>query len=101
MLKFNLFIDASHPCLVGHFPNNPIVPAVILIDHIIQGVHKQFPTINIHNITQLKFIQPLKPEQQAQVIITEKSLHVLHVRIEVEQQIFVKGEMQITRGEQP
>ncbi len=98
-MKFDLLIAASHPCLSGHFPGNPIVPAVVLIDHIIYGIKQEYPNISIRNIAQLKFIKPLKPDQLAKVIVTEKNAHTLQVRIELKQQIIVKGDMHITHGE--
>lgn len=54
-------IAADHPSLAGHFPGNPIVPGVVLLDRVLAAVAAPVgrPLAGIPN---LKFLQPLRPD---------------------------------------
>jgi 3-hydroxyacyl-[acyl-carrier-protein] dehydratase len=60
-------ISADHPALPGHFPGNPIVPGVVLVDHILDAVAAAFPAHHVTGIRKLKFLRPLLPAQQCDV----------------------------------
>ena len=34
MLEFRLLIAADHPSLPGHFPGQPVVPGVVILDEV-------------------------------------------------------------------
>ncbi len=55
-----LNIPGDHPALAGHFPGNPIVPGVVILDQIIEICRSQGYTID--GITNVKFSAPLKPD---------------------------------------
>lgn len=56
-------IAANHPCLIGHFPDNPIIPAVVQLDYARRLLHQWRPEIRLVAIPHAKFRQPLRPEQ--------------------------------------
>jgi 3-hydroxymyristoyl/3-hydroxydecanoyl-(acyl carrier protein) dehydratase len=56
-------VGNDHPCLVGHFPGNPIVPGTLILERVIELLERQFPEISINEIVTTKFIRPLRPEQ--------------------------------------
>ena len=63
-----LRIGADHPSLPGHFPGNPIVPGVVLLDHVQQAAQAWLGArTQVRAIPQVKFIQPLLPEQDARI----------------------------------
>ena len=49
----------------GHFPGNPIVPGVLLLDHVMHGL-QQATGLRLSRLKQVKFISALLPEEQAQ-----------------------------------
>ncbi len=55
-----LFIAPDHPCFAGHFPQQPIVPGVVLLDLCIQAIAShtglQFDTLPV-----AKFLSPAVP----------------------------------------
>lgn len=53
-------IDADHPSLSGHFPGNPIVPGVVLVDCVLAAVRQDI-TAPLVAIPNLKFLLPLRP----------------------------------------
>lgn len=64
-------INADHPALPGHFPGKPIVPGVVMLDHIIAAVAAEFPAYQVNGIRKLKFLQPLLPDQTCAVQLAE------------------------------
>ena len=62
-------IPADHPALPGHFPGQPIVPGVVVLDRVIEAIealHGELPPLRL---PQVKFLQPLLPGQSAQVCV--------------------------------
>ena len=63
-----LFCIASHhPSLVGHFPGNPVVPGVVLLDHILATAKSALPTQRVCGMRKIKFLRPVLPEQVCEV----------------------------------
>lgn len=60
-------IAANHPSLAGHFPGNPVVPGVVLLDHIFAAAKSALPTQRVCGMRKIKFLQPVLPEQVCEV----------------------------------
>ncbi|MGO1000615.1 hypothetical protein [Lysobacter sp. CA196] len=60
-------IPSDHPCLPGHFPGRPLVPGVVLLEQVIAAVEAAHGPLSGLRLPQVKFLQPLLPEQSAQV----------------------------------
>ena len=60
-------IPADHPCLPGHFPGQPIVPGVVVLDRVLAAIEAQHGAIGALRMPQVKFLQPLLPEQTARI----------------------------------
>lgn len=72
-MNYSFTIPATHPSLKGHFPNNPIVPGVVILDEIINIINELKPELTVTAIPTVKFTHPLLAEQQVTVEIKEKS----------------------------
>ncbi len=62
-LDGTLRIDPAHPALPGHFPGDPIVPGVVLLDHVaarLEGVG-----FSVAKLSMVKFLAPLRPGEAA------------------------------------
>jgi 3-hydroxyacyl-[acyl-carrier-protein] dehydratase len=63
-------VDAGHPCLPGHFPGAPLVPGVLLLEHVAQAL-RAWRNERITRIIEAKFVAPLLPDEPAQVVLGE------------------------------
>ena len=72
-MNYSFTIQASHPAFNGHFPGNPVVPGVIILDEVINIVKTLKPGLTVDTIPMVKFTHPLLADQEVSVEIKEKS----------------------------
>lgn len=63
---FEFAIAATHPSLPGHFPGQPIVPGVLLLDQVLSGIASATGR-PVARLQQIKFAAALLPTETAQV----------------------------------
>jgi 3-hydroxymyristoyl/3-hydroxydecanoyl-(acyl carrier protein) dehydratase len=59
-------VPASHPCLPGHFPGEPVVPGVVLLERALLSLG--IPSGGPRQLAWVKFQRPLLPGQEATVL---------------------------------
>ncbi|WER48172.1 AMP-binding protein [Cupriavidus sp. WKF15] len=61
-------IDAGHPALAGHFPGNPVVPGVVLLDHAILQIGAALGhPLEVSQVGTVKFLSPVRPGERVEV----------------------------------
>ena len=66
-------IPADHPSLAGHFPGNPLVPGVVILDEVIAAIAGVWPDCRVTAVSSAKFVSPLRPDQPLSIKATRVS----------------------------
>jgi 3-hydroxyacyl-[acyl-carrier-protein] dehydratase len=67
-LSSEFVVPANHPALAGHFPGQPVVPAVVLLDAVLAAIRARQACV-LHSIPAAKFLQPVLPEERIELRI--------------------------------
>lgn len=62
-------VAADHPCLPGHFPGDPLVPGVVIVGHVVDAIEAVHGPLGALRLPQVKFMQPLRPQETATVAL--------------------------------
>jgi 3-hydroxyacyl-[acyl-carrier-protein] dehydratase len=60
-------VAGDHPCLPGHFPDRPIVPAVLILELVAEAATAAIGPLRIEGLRSAKFLAPLSPGQTLQI----------------------------------
>jgi 3-hydroxymyristoyl/3-hydroxydecanoyl-(acyl carrier protein) dehydratase len=70
-LEGGFTVPAGHPCLPGHFPGDPIVPAVVLLELSCAVLRELRPELGpLREIRMVKFTRPVRPGEPVRVSFT-------------------------------
>lgn len=61
-----LRFDATHPSFVGHFPGQPIVAGVLLIEAAASAL-LAWRGLSVRQVIDAKFLAPLRPDETAEL----------------------------------
>lgn len=60
-------VAPDHPCLPGHFPGRPVVPGVVILDHVLAAIERTHGPCAALDWPQVKFVRPLLPGETATI----------------------------------
>ena len=63
-MEFDFKVAPDHPSLPGHFPGHPLVPGVLLLDHVLQAITR-LTGHDVGGLRQMKFMSALLPGERA------------------------------------
>lgn len=69
-----LCIASEHPALPGHFPGNPLVPGVVVLERVAAALKAWRGTAVVK--LDAKFMQPLRPGEEATIALEEEGARV-------------------------
>ena len=65
--EFNICTPVTHPAIAGHFPGNPIVPGVLILDQLLTATLK-LTGMEVVRFEHVKFLSVLRPDEPAHVV---------------------------------
>lgn len=66
-MEAHFTVSPDHPALPGHFPGNPVVPGVLILDEIAHLWLKAHPGFRLAGIPAAKFLSVLRPGEPCRV----------------------------------
>lgn len=66
-------IGEDHPALAGHFPGNPVVPGVLILEEVLLAIESWCGRLRSRNVSSAKFTSPLRPGDVFSIELHEKS----------------------------
>lgn len=54
-------IPPDHPSLAGHFPGNPVVPGVVVLQQVMDAIEARYGPFRLLGLDWVKFQQPVRP----------------------------------------
>lgn len=60
-------IPASHPAIAGHFPGDPIVPGVVILNQVVDAIADGFPAVELGALQKARFHRPLGPGEDCRI----------------------------------
>ena len=90
-------ITANHPSLPGHFPDAPLVPGVLILDEVRAALLDWQKDYELAAIRTVKFLQPLKPEQQFTICLSANNDDPSEVNFwcRIEGRVITEGQLEV------
>lgn len=90
-------ISATHPCLAWHFPGYPVVPAVLLLEQVLDAVHAwRGPQWRPRRLLAAKFLSPLRPDERFEIVLRVADTR-LDFRCERDARVLAHGSWEMTQ----
>ena len=90
-------IRADHPSLPGHFPGSPLVPAVVILDEVLEALIEWRQNSKLSGIRTVKFLAPLKPEHPFTICLSADEARPGEVNFccRTEDRVIVEGRLEV------
>ena len=88
-----LCIAPSHPSLPGHFPGQPVVPGVVILDAVQQAIEAEAGALPALALPQVKFLHPLLPGEAAEILVDSPAPGRWRFRVLRDDVLLASGEM--------
>ncbi len=89
-MSIEFCIPPNHPALPGHFPENPIVPAVVTIQEVARRLG-DLTGRQIDEVRQLRLQQPVLPGQRITMSCEPKGTNAWRVTLAAEGEVLARG----------
>lgn len=89
-----MHIAEDHPAMPGHFPGYPLVPAVLIMDRVIESFEKKFNiNLGVFSFPEIKFLVPMFPKDEFEINFTEVKPGRIQFTLSNDKFIYTKGKL--------
>lgn len=92
-------VEADHPALPGHFPGNPVVPGVVILDAVANALSQWQPDASVSRIKSAKFVSPLLPGESMHIALELKGETAAAFKCRVAERTVAQGSFALERHE--
>jgi 3-hydroxymyristoyl/3-hydroxydecanoyl-(acyl carrier protein) dehydratase len=93
-----LSVPAQHPALAGHFPGNPVIPGVVLLEGVIAAAEAWLGAeFHVEGLSLAKFLAQMKPDEAARIDLVLRG-PLLDFSVHRHETAIAKGTLNITRA---
>lgn len=71
--RYSVVIEANHPTTDGHFVGKPLVPGVVILEHVRVALSEWDARMKLSRFARVKFSTPLLPDNQLQISLSKKN----------------------------
>lgn len=89
-------INPDHPALPGHFPGNPVVPGVVIVEHLIAALGALHPERTCTGVRRMKFLRLLRPGEAVDLAFGEARADGIAVKASVAGEALIDGRLSLT-----
>jgi 3-hydroxyacyl-[acyl-carrier-protein] dehydratase len=90
-----LAVAHDHPALPGHFPGQPLVPAVVILDLVMAALQQERPALRFTGVNKLKVVRQLLPDQPFRLECGEPRGDSLRFRCWIGAQLLAEGNLRV------
>jgi 3-hydroxyacyl-[acyl-carrier-protein] dehydratase len=91
-------INPDHPALPGHFPGNPVVPGVVIVEHLIAALGTRHPERACTGVRRMKFLRLLRPGEAVEIAFGEAKADGIAVKASVAGEALIDGRLSLAPG---
>jgi len=84
-------VPGSQPYLRGHFSGNPVVPAVIILELVLETIRRWKGDVVVTRVPNAKFMAPLRPDVDFRICLKDSSDRAIGFECKARGLVFASG----------
>lgn len=94
-----LSIGDDHPSVAGHFPGNPVVPGVVLLDEVLDTLRRgSTAQLSVTGLPMVKFASPMRPGEVVIIRVEEDATALATFSCRVDARLIASGVIEFATG---